>query len=633
MKTFKILSGLAMGLAFASCSSDDLADNGTIAAVDEVRFLKVALCNPGSGPANRALSGDDKYETGTDAENTVQEVRFVFYDKNGERVSNVVSIQGNNLEWNNGAGQTVEKFVKAVVPVSISKGQEMPAYVMCFVNPNSEDAIFEGTTLEGWRNVKRENLMNGNDNFYMVNSAYYGHDPIKNVTTKMSGTPITLEQLYTSQAEAENPSSSTIDIYVERFAARVDFEIKDKSGNSSIADYEGVEGYTLKFIPEAWRVNADEPEMYVVKKFAKDGDSGVPTESELNGQLGSWWNDAANYRSYWACSPAYYAKDYPRVSDDIEDKAVALGKAGAGEPPYQRQYYSYDQVVKDGVKINWENTTSYSGKQYVRENTVHTDGLHSLNPRAAAPSVVLVGHYEVIDNATQQALTDKTFYLFGKNNGKYNLYKSEEDLMAKMLSSQTVLATDNQGTFLKDANSYNNLFEVKHPDKATRDEVGGQLVAGRFVTLQINKEQLANSATVYCHMGAEGWVAVTADNVDAVNAQLMQGLGFATAYEDGMAYFSIPIKHLGYHLNDTNPNADLSTTDSDFDWKKTRTGDFGIVRNHVYQINVNSITGLATGLPTRTTPIVPPMGEDEYYISYKLNILQWAVVRSQDVDL
>ena len=59
-----------MGLAFASCSSDDLADNGTIAAVDEVRFLKVALCNPGSGPANRALSGDDKYETGTDAENT-----------------------------------------------------------------------------------------------------------------------------------------------------------------------------------------------------------------------------------------------------------------------------------------------------------------------------------------------------------------------------------------------------------------------------------------------------------------------------------------------------------------------------------------------------------------------------------
>ncbi len=96
MKTFKILSGLAMGLAFASCSSDDLADNGTIAAVDEVRFLKVALCNPGSGPANRALSGDDKYETGTDAENTVQEVRFVFYDKNGERVSNVVSIQGNN---------------------------------------------------------------------------------------------------------------------------------------------------------------------------------------------------------------------------------------------------------------------------------------------------------------------------------------------------------------------------------------------------------------------------------------------------------------------------------------------------------------------------------------------------------
>lgn len=58
-------------------------------------------------------------------------------------------------------------------------------------------------------------------------------------------------------------------------------------------------------------------------------------------------------------------------------------------------------------------------------------------------------------------------------------------------------------------------------------------------------------------------------------------------------------------------------------------GQYGIVRNHVYQISINSIKGLPTPVPDPDKPIIPdtPADEDSYmYASVK--ILSWRVVKS-----
>ena len=65
----------------------------------------------------------------------------------------------------------------------------------------------------------------------------------------------------------------------------------------------------------------------------------------------------------------------------------------------------------------------------------------------------------------------------------------------------------------------------------------------------------------------------------------------------------------------------------------SRRGDFGVVRNHVYTLKVNKITGLGVGLNSPDQPIVPPMDPDNYYIAARLNILAWRVVPEQGVDL
>ncbi len=58
-----------------------------------------------------------------------------------------------------------------------------------------------------------------------------------------------------------------------------------------------------------------------------------------------------------------------------------------------------------------------------------------------------------------------------------------------------------------------------------------------------------------------------------------------------------------------------------------------MVRNHSYQVSVNKIVGLASGIAGDNTPIVPPASTDEYYIAYSVRILKWAVVPVQNVDL
>ncbi len=267
---------------------------------------------------------------------------------------------------------------------------------------------------------------------------------------------------------------------------------------------------------------------------------------------------------------------------------------------------------------------------YTLENTVHENGLHSINPRAAAPSVILVGNYRIrLDDETTPIDQNTTFYLYGRQNDKHKIYiDGRDDILDAMLANQTVLAKDAAGTLLgkDDKDTYKADFAIEHPSLAVRNRAN-QTVPARFVTLQLAR---ANTALHFFKDGQ--WVAVSSTNIDEVNTALMQSVGFARSYVNGMCYFSIPIKHVGFYQGD-NPNADKNAGDESFDWASTRTGDYGLVRNHIYDIAVNSISGLATGLHGSDNPIVPPMNEETYHLRYKLNILQWGVVRKQEVDL
>ena len=122
---------------------------------------------------------------------------------------------------------------------------------------------------------------------------------------------------------------------------------------------------------------------------------------------------------------------------------------------------------------------------------------------------------------------------------------------------------------------------------------------------------------------------LTQADVMAMNNLLLANIGTMDAYTNGMAYFSIPIRHLGWQRTD-NGNKNSNT----INWSLVKEGDFGIVRNHTYNINITSFgAGLGSGIFDPNKPIVPEKTKTTWYGKYQLKILAWRIVPTQNVAL
>ncbi len=634
-----------IALVMTSCSGN-LPEPGTnVYEKDETCFVQIAISNPPSTRADAA-----SFEDGIAAENVVKDAYFIFYDRFGAVVgdNSIVDLKFNANEPGN---QSVGQIANTTVRLSIPKGSNLPEYVIAFLNPVNYEEVSSQANMNELRNSIRTDYLCSHDCFAMNNSAYYGNNPISGESNvKIVGAPVYADQLHPTAAAAE-ASAAPIEIYVERYASKVRLSLV----NDGIED-QTVGGddnkYTLKFVPEAWSINADAPEMYASKRFenSNSSDHSVPTYSEVQAMLGTWttWNDPANHRSYWACSPGYYATQFPAVSDDIIDIA-GEGKTGAGEAlgDYKLRYYSYNQIADQSSTNTSEGkgVTAFNngGKnwKYVLENTMGKDAFKCSNPKAAAPSVVIVGHYEVskggveIKNSPGFCLyADELYFTDNVPAGMGNVTTIKTVLMDR----NGILAIDQNGTLMTAGNasaSVKNCFEIAHPSKSVR---GNQKVPHRYVTLQLKQQLTAEDleGLFYKPAGSDTWQPIAATDkqtleevIAGINKLLWAQLGNARIYTQNKGYFSIPIQHLGITENKVANDANPPITDGSVNWKNVRVGDFGLVRNHVYSLEVSAIKGLASGIDGLDNPLVPSMEDDEYWVKYKINILNWRVVPAQ----
>ncbi|MBR2368492.1 MAG: Mfa1 family fimbria major subunit [Alistipes sp.] len=97
-------------------------------------------------------------------------------------------------------------------------------------------------------------------------------------------------------------------------------------------------------------------------------------------------------------------------------------------------------------------------------------------------------------------------------------------------------------------------------------------------------------------------------DVDDLNAELAQ-VQPALVYKNGMTYYWLDIKHLG--------NEDT-------------TAEYGVVRNHVYKVNISDIKGFGTPIyDSEEDFIVPDKPEDVVsYVYAQINILSWRIVEN-----
>lgn len=113
------------------------------------------------------------------------------------------------------------------------------------------------------------------------------------------------------------------------------------------------------------------------------------------------------------------------------------------------------------------------------------------------------------------------------------------------------------------------------------------------------------------------WYKKSADGkytlVTDMNAELMN-VHPALVYKNGQTYYYTDIRHLA---NDT-----------------AKTGAYGVVRNHVYKVNINKVSGFGTPIydPTQDFVEVETPEEISTYVSAQINILSWRIV-ARDYEL
>lgn len=411
-------------------------------------------------------------------------------------------------------------------------------------------------------------------------------------------------------------------------------------------------------------------------------ESATSGASTLLAATDQWaWNNADLSRSFWGCSPAYYSTQYPEVASDIDP---------ANPDKYELIYLTENQVRTGGAgnPVNAVGETPAKLTEYVRETTTGTVGLTSKNPAAAVPSIALYGKYTITptgEGAT--ALPANTsFYTYMKNSdGNANIYfdvvSKETDatgaaignsavtggtsMLRRFINQLSVLVKRTGEGTTEDPYVFTQFDPSKTPDlkylvsnlsiirpinavlttgvtgEAVEDQVK---LAARRRTIQLaaapTQSQTEAAGFTLCYASGNSYVPVTTANLTDVNKIIMQNVGYADYYNQASAYFNIPIKHLGWYrkgnLNRTGKTENGATTYTDnttINWNNVMVGDFGLVRNHVYSINVTTIKGLGTAIANPTDPTVPPAETTDYFVAYRLNILNWAIVPTQNVEL
>ncbi len=722
MKISSVYAGLLSIALLASCSDDVNMDNIQNTTLDNDQTFYVSMNIMGDGASSRSAIDNGTpdlntdFEDGTPAsENLINNAYFVFYDEDGNVVGDIVPVEldDSHISENLTTDMTVERTYKSVVPVSVKKGEKKPAQVICYINPISPSSL--QNPLNVIQTISRTatwSTIGGSDKKYfaMSNSVYY---PRSNGATSglapndglpQVAVPIPETYLYTSEKAAEDAlgTNNTLNIYVERYAAKLAFNAVDPtnyvtatriydldSENPTATANTTTKLVTLKFVPQYWAVNAESNRTYVTKSFRQESEMGdVLADNYTFGTLNalinpatyldnSWdystgadvlnsdnrwsWNNPDFHRSFWGMSPAYFTQEYPEVSSDLKNLTV------------NQKYISYNELQTNGNNIGFP--ASETAPQYFRETTVGYRALNSANPNAAVASVIYVGQYQLnLDgtnlpegtsfytylsgNVPDPAVTeDRPFIYFNTSNGVKSAVTGGESMLLRFFAQSTILYRKSTTAEELAAGDYTRLT-IANPDDLkmmidalTVSEISDKVKQNydgnnnTVLKLQNNARSLqftsaADASGIYI-VTSDGYMQIVDDNTPEAsfdkntqirltdaNVALMRQVGLSYYYTTGHAYYSIPIKHFGWYRN-----GNAQKNNAKIDWNQVRVGDFGMVRNHSYQINVTEILGLASGIGDDNNPIVPPSNTEDYYMAYSVKILKWAVVPVQNTVL
>lgn len=312
MKLRHLLFGLLAGVAFVACTNDDdpagaSPVNGGNEVAANKSYLKVDFVMPG-GADTRAWDGNlsTGYVAGENAENAVTKVLFFFmkgqaqvadpYEISADNDGNLNALEGTTLNpWANGTEKTIDKLSKVVVV--LANKVENPTEIIAVLNAGLSDLKLSKTStlgdIQAVVGKYAEQANAENPNFVMSSSIY---DKVKDIVGAH------VEKVYDTLDEAK--ANASVRIPVERVVAKVNVITEgatQNTGNSADATkpsttvtVDGDEDATITAEITGWWLDNNPSQSLLIKKL----DASYTVEGTALAK--SWYDDATNYRSYWA---------------------------------------------------------------------------------------------------------------------------------------------------------------------------------------------------------------------------------------------------------------------------------------------------------------------------------------------
>lgn len=594
MKKYLFIALAALG--FAACA-EKMDDNPTHHGEVESSYIAISLS--ATDPSTRA-EGDEPqhegtYQEGEAAERAVETAYFFFFNEDGSafpvnvNADNTTSAPSTETEAKNyllaslttttGADMNNVSDIKNVVLLLKSYKGDFPKKIVAVLNWVPTENTYSLSDLQGKLVDVRSNESDNLKGKFVMSNAVYAKDG-----SAVYATPLTPDNIFTDEVNAK---ANPVTIYVERVAAKV--TVTTTGGNTvfNLNKPVTIGGSNTPVYAKilGWELYNDYHQSYLVKKIDPEWS---------NDEIGFTWNDSPWYRSYWAISQT---EVFPNNTFSYQYASIPDG--------YKTVYgYGFGSETNVTAGKYADNSFTYCGENTERDVKDRT-------------KIILKAQLVEKEDGTSPVELARWFS---------TEYLGEEDL-------RTAVANTLKYTlYYRDGDNYVGLkpehLQCVSPEYRADGTISNgapSTIKSYEVFFQLSSE--GEKKTWYKNNGSEKHEISKDSSVDphgvaAANEYLSLNVTPATLYKSGQTYYYFDVQHLG-NLQDAVAQA----------------GEYGIVRNHIYAININSIGGYGSPIYIGTSNIVTPpeypddpTGEETSFVSAEVRILSWRIV-SHGVDI
>lgn len=601
-------------LVMAGCTKEE-SDSGSSSGETDTHYLAVSIVSTssaggraetgtGTDASNSSGSTDgsytnngETYEDGLAAENEVKKVRFYFFRQTGAAINvsnthvnenrvpvNYMDITPAPASTGEDHTHSISDLLDATLIVNTTKGDVLPTLIVAVINPPAS-LPKESMDLFAIRSRVYDytQYTTSENGFVMSNSSFVNDQ--KKIEDVVAIDPI----YYATTAEKakENP----LKIYVERCVAKVRLNVasnvrptglkgvEDANGNLVVQTADG-ESHILTRLRHKEKDESGNETGVVKDETVGTGDAAKQIYAELKG-----WNVTADRMQSYLIKKL---DDAWRTS--VPDGMTPAWNISALHRCFWAAYCSHaipgNRYLKfDAISQVFDSNKNFT---YCNENAELKEG--------ALATKVIVSAILCDENANPLTICEFAGQRFVDNENLDNM-KSVVLKMMKLGQNEFWTLKDESTTEYREMDQRDIEFKSYYegnvdPNKNNRYYVKAVLTEKAAQRTWLKRDPLIK---------AEGeWNQADLEKV-------MEDFKHLRIWKDGKTYYYASIRHLG---------------------EKGKNTEYGVVRNHVYDITVDGIYGLGTPVFNPDELIIPePVNPDEVYIAAQVNILSWRFVQ------